>query len=280
MSIITLTSDFGYKDHYVGALKGKILSQFIDAKIVDLSHQIDYFNVFETSYILEASYKNFPKNTVHIVCVNAERLANVEHIVMQWEDQYFIAADNGILNALVQKIKAQKIAVINIHDRLEDLTDMNVFATVACHLAKGGSISVIGKEVESLNEFYSQNLIISDTYDEIKGTVVYIDHFGNCVTNITKKVFDEIARNRSFEIKFKNKKVTRINKNYSDFIITPNKPLTSHVGDYLAMFNESGYLEIAIYNGNPETVGTATSLIGLRFRDLVTVRFKDLKIEI
>ena len=68
--------------------------------------------------------------------------------------------------------------------------------------------------------------------------------------------------------------MTRINKSYSDFIITPNKPLTNYVGDYLAMFNESGYLEIAIYNGNPETVGTATSLIGLRFRDLVTVRFK------
>ena len=190
MSIITLTSDFGYKDHYVGALKGKILSQFLEAKIVDLSHQINYFNIFETSYIIEASYKNFPKNTVHIVCVNAERIETIKHIVMQWEDQFFIAADNGILNALIQKKKAQKIAVITIHDRLEDTSDMNVLATVACHLAKGGNISVIGKEIEALSEFYTQKLTISDTFEEIKGTIIYIDHFGNCVTNITKKVFE------------------------------------------------------------------------------------------
>ncbi|CAM3542593.1 SAM-dependent chlorinase/fluorinase [Flavobacterium gelidilacus] len=273
MSIITLTSDFGYKDHYVGALKGKILSQFLEAKIVDLSHQINYFNIFETSYIIEASYKNFPKNTVHIVCVNAERIENVKHIVLQWEDQFFIAADNGILNALIQKKKAQKIAVITIHDRLEDTSDMNVFATVACHLAKGGNISVIGKEIEALSEFYTQKLTISDTFEEIKGTIIYIDHFGNCVTNITKKAFDEVAKNRSFEIKFKNKTLNRVHKNYSDFIVSPNKSLKKYEGDYLAIFNEAGYLEIAIYNGTPDSLGTATSLIGLRFRDSVTVKF-------
>lgn len=275
MSIITLTSDFGYKDHYVGALKGKILSQFLEAKIVDLSHQINYFNIFETSYIIEASYKNFPKNTVHIVCVNAERIENIKHIVLQWEDQFFIAADNGILNALIQKKKAQKIATITIHDRLEDASDMNVFATVACHLAKGGNISVIGKEIDALSEFYTQKLTISDTFEEIKGTIIYIDHFGNCVTNITKKAFDEVAKNRSFEIKFKNKTLNRIHKNYSDFIVSPNKSLKKYEGDYLAIFNEAGYLEIAIYNGTPDSLGTASSLIGLRFRDLVSIKFKN-----
>jgi hypothetical protein len=275
MSIITLISDFGYKDHYVGALKGKILSQYLEAKIVDISHEIDYFNTFEASYIIEASFKNFPKNTVHIVCVNAERIEQIEHIVMQWEDQFFIAADNGVLNALIQKKKAQKIAVINIHDRLEDVSNMNVFATVACHLAKGGNINVIGKQIENLKEFHTQNVFISAALDEIKGNIVYIDHFENCVTNITKKIFEETCKNRLFEIKFKNKTITRINKSYSDFVITPSKPLAKHVGDYLAIFNESGYLEIAIYNGNPKTVGTASSLIGLRFRDLVTVIFKD-----
>jgi S-adenosylmethionine hydrolase len=274
MSIITLTSDFGYKDHYVGALKGKILSQFLEAKIVDLSHQINYFNVFETSYIIEASYKDFPKNTVHLVCVNAERIENIKHIVMQWEDQFFIAADNGILNSLIQKKKAQKIAIITIHDRLEDASDMNVFATVACHLAKGGNISVIGKEIDALSEFHTQNLTVSDTFDEIKGTIIYIDHFGNCVTNITKKIFDEVAKNRSFEIKFKNKTLFRINKNYSDFTLSTKKHLKKYEGDYLAIFNEAGYLEIAIYNGTPDSLGTATSLIGLRFRDFVTIRFK------
>ncbi len=275
MSIITLTSDFGYKDHFIGALKGKIVSQFLEAKIIDITHQIDYFNVFDAAYIIDASYKSFPKNTVHIICVNTERIEGIEHIVMQWEDQFFITADNGILNLLTQKKRAQKIAVINIHDRLADSSDMNVFATVACHLAKGGNISVIGKEIETLKEFHTTPVIVSEDLSEIKGTVIYIDHFGNCVTNISQKVYQEIAKNRSFEIRFKNKTISRINTSYTDFKITSTKTLKDYEGEYLALFNEAGYLEIAIYNGNPETVGSATSLLGLKFRDIVSIKFKN-----
>lgn len=274
MSIITLTSDFGHKDHFVGALKGKILSQFLEAKIVDITHQIDYFNIFEASYIMEASYKNFPKNTVHIICVNTERINDVEHIVMQWEDQYFIAANNGILNVLTQKKKAQKMATINIHERLVDASDMDVFVTVACHLAKGGSMSVIGKEVGQLKDFYTITAAVTDSLEEIKGTIIYIDYFGNCVTNISKKMFSDVAKGRAFDIKFKNKTITKIHASYSDFKVSQTKTLKDFEGEYLALFNEAGYLEIAIYNGNPETVGSATSLLGLKFRDLVTVKFK------
>lgn len=274
MSIITLISDFGYKDYYVGALKGKIVSQFLEATIIDISHEIDYFNVFEASYVLEASYKNFPKNTVHIICVNAEKNDDTEHIVMQWEDQYFITADNGILNILTQKKKAQKIAIINIHDRITDASNLSVFATVASHLAKGGSINVIGKEIDSLKEIHTTSIMVSEFLDEIKGNIIYIDNFGNCVTNIPKKIYDEIAKNRSFEIKFKNKTITRINSKYSDFKLTATKTLKDFEGEYLALFNEAGYLEIAIYNGNPDTVGSAESLLGLKFRDNVSIKFK------
>jgi S-adenosylmethionine hydrolase len=274
MSIITLTSDFGHKDHFVGALKGKILSQFLEAKIIDITHQIDYFNVFDASYIIEASYKNFPKNTVHIICVNTERVNDIEHVVMQWEDQYFIAADNGILNALTQKKKAQKIASINIHDRLVDASDMDVFVTVACHLAKGGSISVIGKEINQLNDFHMVTSSVSNSLEEIKGSIIYIDNFGNCISNISKKMFSDVSKGRSFEIKFKNKTITKIHKSYSDFKVSATKTLKDFEGEYLALFNEAGYLEIAIYNGNPETVGSATSLLGLKFRDIVSIKFK------
>tara|TARA_B110000503_G_C7145926_1_gene412935 strand:+ start:1130 stop:1954 length:825 start_codon:yes stop_codon:yes gene_type:complete len=274
MSIITLTSDFGYKDHFVGALKGKILSQFLEAKIVDISHEIDYFNIFEASYVIGAAYHSFPKNTVHIICVNAERTEGVEHIIMQWEDQYFIAADNGILNALLHKKKAQKIAEINIHDRLTDASDMNVFATAASHIAKGGVVNVIAKEITTLRDINTFQVVVSESLEEIKGSVIYIDSFGNCVTNITRKIFSEIVKNRNFEIKFKNKSIKRISNRYSDFKYSTTKTLKDFEGEYLAVFNEAGYLEIAIYNGNPSTVGSATSLLGLKFRDVVSIKFK------
>ncbi|WP_338410864.1 SAM-dependent chlorinase/fluorinase [uncultured Flavobacterium sp.] len=274
MSIITLTSDFGYKDHFVGALKGKILSQFLEAKIVDISHEIDYFNIFEASYVIGAAYHSFPKNTVHIICVNTERTEGVEHIIMQWEDQYFIAADNGILNALLHKKKAQKIAEINIHDRLTDASDMNVFATAASHIAKGGVVNVIAKEITTLRDINTFQVVVSESLEEIKGSVIYIDSFGNCVTNITRKIFSEIVKNRNFEIKFKNKSIKRISNRYSDFKYSTTKTLKDFEGEYLAVFNEAGYLEIAIYNGNPSTVGSATSLLGLKFRDVVSIKFK------
>ena len=104
MSIITLTTDFGLKDHFVGALKGKILSEFSDAKIIDISHNIDPFNISETNYIINASYANFPNGTVHIIGVDSEINQENLHIAIEWNNQFFICADNGILSLLTQKI--------------------------------------------------------------------------------------------------------------------------------------------------------------------------------
>ena len=139
MSIITLTTDYGLKDHFVGALKGKLLSEFREATIIDISHNIDAFNVAEAAYIIGAAYNSFPKGTVHLIGVDIELNSENQHIAMQWNDQYFICADNGILSMLIQKIVPQKLVAINIHDRLpNDATDLDVFVKVACHLAKGG----------------------------------------------------------------------------------------------------------------------------------------------
>lgn len=190
MSIITLTTDYGLKDHFVGALKGKILSEYSEAKIIDISHEIDPFNTLEASYIISASYASFPKGTVHIVGVDMEANKENKHIVMQWNDHYFIAADNGILSMLSQKIIPQKIVAINIHDRLpNEATDLDVFVKVACHLSKGGLMNVIGKEINTIKEVTNLQAIVSDDGNSLKGHVIYIDHFGNVITNISKKIF-------------------------------------------------------------------------------------------
>ena len=159
MSIITLTTDYGLKDHFVGALKGKILSDFIEAKIVDISHHVDPFNIIEASYILGASYASFPKGTVHLIGVDSELNKENQHIVVEWEDHFFICADNGILSILTQKLVPQKIVAINIHDRLpDDATDLDVFVMVACHIAKGGLLNVIGKEISEIKKLPTYNL--------------------------------------------------------------------------------------------------------------------------
>ncbi len=275
MSIITLTTDFGHKDYFVGALKGKILSEHKEAVIVDISHEIDLFNTLEASYCIEAAYHNFPKGTIHIIGVDSERVGDTQHIAMQWDDHYFICADNGILNTLIQKKIPQKIVAITIHDRLNmDASDMDVFVAVACHIARGGLLNVIGKEISSLKPVSVLTSSITDDLSEIKGQIVYIDSFGNCVTNISHKQFNETIRGRKFEIVIKNKKFSRLHKNYSDFPVSDVKQLKDLEGDFLALFNENGYLEIAIYKSNPKTVGSAATLLGLHFRDTVSIKFK------
>ena len=275
MSIITLTTDFGHKDYFVGALKGKILSEHKEAVIVDISHEIDLFNTFEASYCIEAAYHNFPKGTIHIIGVDSERVGDTQHIAMQWDDHYFICADNGILNTLIQKKIPQKIVAITIHDRLNiDASDMDVFVAVACHIARGGLLNVIGKEIQSLKPVSVLTSSITDDLSEIKGQIVYIDSFGNCVTNISQKQFNDTIRSRKFEIIIKNKKITRLHKSYSDFPVSDTKQLKDLEGDFLALFNENGYLEIAIYKSNPKTVGSAATLLGLHFRDSISVKFK------
>ncbi|WP_281638300.1 SAM hydrolase/SAM-dependent halogenase family protein [Flavobacterium marginilacus] len=276
MSIITLTTDYGLKDHFVGALKGKILSEYSDAVIIDISHYIDPFNTVEASYVISASYDSFPKGTVHIIGVDSEANNENQHIVMQWNDHFFIASDNGILSMLSQKIIPQKIAAITVHDRLHnEATDLDVFVKTACHIAKGGALSAIGKEITSLKQVTDLQVILSEDGNQLKGNVIYIDHFGNVVTNISKKQFLECSKGRAYEIAFRNQTIKNILPYYSAIANSDKYPVKYYEGQKLAIFNEAGFLEIAIFRSNPLTVGSASTLLGLNYRDVVSIQFKN-----
>jgi hypothetical protein len=264
MSIITLTTDYGLKDHFVGALKGKILSEYSEAPIIDISHDIDPFNTVEASYIIGASYASFPKGTVHLIGVDMEFNKENQHIVMQWNDHYFIAADNGILSMLSQKIVPQKIVAINIHDRLpNDATDLDVFVKVACHIAKGGLLNIIGKELKNIKQVVDLQAVAANDGSSLKGYVIYIDHFGNVVTNISKKQFLEVAKGRPYEIVMRTKNIKTILPNYSAIASSDKYEIKNYEGEKLAIFNEAGFLEIAVFRSNPSKVGSANSLLGL-----------------
>lgn len=281
MSIITLTTDYGLKDHFVGALKGKILSEYADAVIVDISHDVDRFNTTQASYIIGASYKSFPKGTVHLIGVDAELNKENQHIAIQWNDHYFICADNGTLSMLTQKIVPQKMVAINIHDRLPvDATDLDVFVTVACHIAKGGLLNVIGKEITSLKQATELKPVVSADKNSIKGYVIYIDHFGNAVTNISKQLFLDHAKGRPYEIPMmqrqnqkKSSPIKNIWAKYSDIANAGKYGIKNYEGDKLAIFNEAGFLEVAIFRSNPSNVGSAYSLLGLNYHDVIMINF-------
>ena len=276
MSIITLITDFGYKDHFVGQVKGEIYIKYPEANVVDISHEVSPFNIMEAAYILENCYKNFPENTVHIIDVDSERTKEKKHIIMYLDNHYFITADNGILSILSQNINPQKIYEITIHEDLNSVdSSTKIFTEVACHLAKGGKPEIVGKNIEKIKSVKNLKPFLNDDQKQIISSVIYIDNFGNVVTNLKKPYFEEIRKGRDFEISARNYKFSKIYNKYSDIVnyTTPSSQRNDE-GKGMVIFNSNDLLQISIYRSNPMNVGTASSLMGLKIYDSVTITFK------
>ncbi|MDG2193307.1 MAG: SAM-dependent chlorinase/fluorinase [Polaribacter sp.] len=275
MSLITLTTDFGTKDHFVGAVKGAIYSELPDAKIVDITHQISPFNITETAYILKNSYKSFPEKSIHIIGVDSELSPKNKHIALLLDNHYFICPDNGLISMIASEINPTQIVEINIHDRIESsFPVLDVFVQVACFIARGGSLGVIGKEIKSYKKMVEIQPKINQEQTKIIGGVIYIDNYGNVISNINKNLFTKIGKGRSFTITAGGQKFTTIQQKYNDLVnYTIDEDGSHYDGSKLTIFNSAGFLEIAIYRSNSSTVGTASTLLGLNYRDNITIEF-------
>ena len=274
MSLITLTTDFGTKDHFVGAVKGAILSELSDAKIIDITHEISPFNIAETAYILTNSYKSFPDKTIHIVGVDSELSADNKHIALELDNHYFVCPDNGIISMIASEIKPTKIVEINIHDRIESsFPVLDVFVQVACFIARGGNLTVIGKEIQTFKKMIEIQPKVNEAQNQIIGGVLYIDNYGNVVSNISEKMFQEIGKGRRFRASARRYSFTKIYTKYNEVAGESDHDSKQYDGSKLAIFNAAGYLEIAIYRSNLDTVGGASTLLGFGYRDSITIDF-------
>lgn len=275
MSIITLTTDFGTKDHFVGAVKGSIYNELEEAKVIDISHQITPFSITQTAYVLKNAYKNFPKGTIHIIGVDSEISIENKPIAILLDGQYFIGCDNGILSLITNEIRPEKMVEITIPDPEEyQFAILGKFIKVACHIARGGMLEVIGMQINSIKEIVEIQPFINSEKNQILGSVIYIDNFGNVVSNISKSVFSEVGKGRDFEIVARNYRFTKVYKRYNevvDYTIPTDKRQDD--GKRLALFNSANFLEIALYRSNLKTVGGASVLLGLKYRDPITVKF-------
>jgi S-adenosylmethionine hydrolase len=275
MAIITLTTDFGIKDHFVGALKGSIYKELPDVKIVDISHDIGPFNIQECAYILSNAYKSFPDGTIHVVGIDAEPTIENQHIAVFLDGHYFITANNGVIGLLTSEINPEKVVQINIPNPVNgSFPVMDVFVQVACHIARGGTLEVVGKPFDQLKELKDFLPSITDSGKKIIGSVIYIDNYGNVVTNIKKKFFEAYRKGRAFELNARTTKIKQIHNRYSDIInFDLEKNSRRGAGDILALFNSSEYIELAIYKSDLNTVGGASTLLGLEYRDTITINF-------
>ena len=275
MSIITLTTDFGEKDHFVGGVKGAIYAELDSVRIVDISHSISPFHITEAAYIIQNAYNSFPKGTIHIIGIDSGLTPENKHIAVHLDGHYFICANNGIVSMIASEIRPENIVEINIHDRLHsNFPVRDVFVQVACHIARGGTLEVIGKQISGIKELTGIRPVVNSESNQIIGNVIYIDNYGNVVTNISRALFEKIGMGRNFRIMARTASFTEVFENYSDainFDLAPEK--REEDGKKLALWNTGNYLELAIYKSNPSTVGSASSLFGLEYRDTVTVNF-------
>jgi S-adenosyl-L-methionine hydrolase (adenosine-forming) len=238
MAIITLTTDFGIKDYYVGAVKGAIISQLPDVTIVDISHQVPQFNLQQAAYILKNAFPHFPKDTIHIIGVNEAATEQSPHVVVYAMGHYFIGADSGIFSLLLDKTPDKLVKLtISSDTGKTSFPTQDIFTKAACHIARGGSLEIIGTIKDKLKEMLYFRPTSND--NSIRGNVMYIDSYYNIVFNITQQLFNEVAKGRVFTIYLKNYTISEIKQTYNQ---VPE-------GEVLAMFNSEGFLEIAQHKG-------------------------------
>ena len=215
MSIITLTSDLGYKDHYLPSLKASIFSQLENVNIIDISHEIESFNILQAAYVLKNCFKDFPRDTVHIIAIDDELSVDNDHIAVYAHEQYFIGADNGFFSILLDDFKPDKIISLNINQKNDFKVKKNLLMPVI--------------ETNSL-----------------RGIVTYIDSYGNAITNVDLKTFQKYIGNRNFSILFgrEDEEIKKISTKYKEV----------EIAEKLAIFNSNNYLQISINQGNANTL--------------------------
>lgn len=258
MAIITLTTDLGLIDNYVASVKGAILKNLPEVTIVDITHEVPSFDLPKSAFILKNCYQDFPEGTIHILGVNAEADLTTPHVALLANGHYFIGADNGVFSLIFDN-PPEKVVALNISQDTDRITfpTKDVFVKAACHIARGGTLEVIGTANYELIVRTMFRAVLENNV--IKGMAIYIDHYGNVITNISESQFKNFGNGRSFKIFFRSAEyeINEISPSYTAVVD----------GERVAIFSAAGFLEIAINKAN------ASKLFGIHQGDIIRVEF-------
>jgi S-adenosylmethionine hydrolase len=236
MPVITLTTEWKPDDFYYGIMKGKLCSLCPGAVIIDNANSIPVFNISHASFVIRNTYNNYPKGSVHIICVHSEGNDKKDYLIVRAKDHYFIGTDNGIFNLILNSAPDEvvKISYKGIDDELE------LFSRAASDLISGKKPGELGKPLKDFTEKVPLRATIDK--DVIIGSIIFIDSYGNAISNITREVFYRVFENREYLI------LIQSNKNFTDHICI--KYCDEPVGELLARFNSLDLLEISINGAN------------------------------
>lgn len=232
MPVITLTTEWKPDDIYYGIIKGKLSSRCPGTIIIDNAGNIPAFNISHASFIIRNTYNNYPKGSVHIICVHSEAHKEQDHLIVKARDHFFVGTDNGIFNLILNSDPDEVVKI----DHQGTSDELEVFARVASDLVSGKKPSDLGISIKTLSERVPLRATIDK--DVIIGSIIFIDSYGNAISNITREVFYRVFENKAYRI------LIQSNKNYTEKISLKYSDVP--VGEMLARFNQLDLLEMSI----------------------------------
>ncbi len=284
--VITLTTDFGTSDVYVGVMKGVILNINPNVKVVDLTHAIPPHDIHQAALSIHSSYRFFPEDTIHVIVVDPGVGSNRQAIVCQTDNALFVCPNNGVLSYLLHKTdteninKPNAVTIQNTDYLLPKVSNTfhgrDIFAPIAAHLSLGVPLTDFGTPLCKFVRFTVPMVNIDET--TLTGEVIKVDSFGNLITNISEDFLAQFLLSGSsnesttgklykqqyqlcYEIIAGSVRLQKLNSSYSE-----SKP-----GEPLAIISSFGLLEISVNLGN------ASARYGLKIGDEVNVKKVDLK---
>ena len=255
MAIITFTSDFGLKDAYVAIVKAKILTENPTLTIIDISHQVESADLADGAFLLASTYNQFAKGTVHLAAIDSVGAKGDKYIALEHNGHFFVGTNNGLLSLITEKTPDKVIELESTFASTFPAKD--VLAKAAAKLASGVSLNELGHDLAEFKRLIGRS--VRATKKEIAGTVIKVDSYGNLITNINKRDFEFLSKDKNYRIKFGRQDATKLNLQSNE----------AEPGDWFVYFNHLGLLEIGIRNGN------ASQLLGLKFDSPVWVKFEE-----
>lgn len=259
--LVTLTTDWGYKDFFAGMVKGRLYSSIPGVQVVDITHGIDPCNISAGSMVVKQACLQFPEGTIHIIDVDASETAEFAHVAFSYKGHYFICTDNGLpfmafgegVTDIVQLNLPQTSGFFNF-------AAYECFCTAAQLIAQGAPLDQLGVRTDSLYRKFNLKHLAGQ--NDLQVHIAYIDAYGNAYLDITYDQFEEIRNGRSFRLQVHDVQIDHIVRSYID------TPTTNSSNRQLVLtVSSTGMLELAL------TRGMADEMFGFRFTERLIFLF-------
>lgn len=255
MALITLTTEWREDDIFLGILRGKLSTSCPGAVVVNNASRIPPLNIMHGAFVIRNTFSHYPEGTIHLIFISSEGSDEKPHLLVKARGHYFIGADNGMFNLI---LNSEPDLIVRLSND-DDADEITLFVRAAAALAAGQPPEKLGIRVKTLSEKVPLRATINK--DVIIGSVIFIDSYGNAITNITRETFLRVFESRSFRILIKSNKyyTEKISRLYSD----------EPVGELVTRFNTLDLLEVSI-NG-----ADLCQLFGVDTGDAVRVEGRD-----